>query len=95
MLSSPAGCAGATVCGTLLCAFPELPQQAAALLEACRKVVPADGANHGLSALPGMLVVRYLGDNSEAARLWFARLWTILRPACCGRLAVTPRIWNT
>ncbi|MGB4062636.1 MAG: urease accessory protein UreD [Azonexus sp.] len=95
MLSSPAGWAGATVCGTLLCTFPELPQQAVALLEACRKVVPVDGANHGLSALPGMLVARYLGDSSEAARLWFADLWSILRPACCGRPAVTPRIWNT
>ncbi|MBT9521610.1 MAG: urease accessory protein UreD, partial [Dechloromonas sp.] len=95
MLSSPAGWAGATVCGTLLSTFPELPQQAAALLEACRKIVPADGANHGLSALPGMLVARYLGDSSEAARLWFADLWAILRPACCGRPAVTPRIWNT
>lgn len=95
MLNSPAGWAGATVCGTLLCAFPELPQQAAALLEACRKTTPSDGANHGLSALPGLLVARYLGDSSEAARLWFAELWAILRPACCGRPAVTPRIWNT
>jgi urease accessory protein len=94
-LSSPAGWAGATVCGTLLCTFPELPQQAASLLEACRKIIPADAANHGLSALPGMLVARYLGDSSEAARHWFADLWAILRPACCGRPAVTPRIWNT
>ncbi len=95
MLSSLAGWAGATVCGTLLCTFPELPQQAATLLDVCRKILPADGANHGLSALPGMLVARYLGDSSEAARLWFAELWAILRPACCGRPAVTPRIWNT
>ena len=43
----------------------------------------------------GIRVARYLGDNSEAARLWFAELWTILRPACCSRPAVTPRIWNT
>ena len=95
MLSSPAGWAGATVCGTLLCTFPELPQQAATLLEACRKIIPTDGANHGLSALPGMLVARYLGDNSEAARLWFAALWAIIRPVCCGRPAISPRIWNT
>ena len=95
MLSSPAGWAGATVCGTLLCSFPELPQQAASLLEACRQIIPVDSANHGLSALPGILVARYLGDSSETARLWFAELWAILRPACCGRPAVTPRIWNT
>ena len=95
MLTSPAGWAGQTVCGTLLCTFPEFPQQAATLLEACRKVIPVDSANHGLSALPSILVARYLGNSSEAARLWFADLWAILRPACCGRPVVTPRIWNT
>jgi urease accessory protein len=95
LLSSPAGWAGATVCGTLLCAFPELPQKAAGLLEVCRAIAPADGASHALSVLPGILVARYLGDSSEAARHWFADLWAILRPACCGRPAVIPRIWNT
>lgn len=95
MLSSPAGWTGHTVCGTLLCAFPELPQHAASLLEALRAVPPADGALHGISALPAILVARYLGDNSETARLWFAELWKILRPACAGRPAILPRIWNT
>lgn len=95
MLASPAGWAGASVCGTLLCSFPELPQQAAALLEALRALTPADGAQHGITAPPGLLIARYLGNNSEAARLWFAELWEILRPACCGRPAVLPRIWNT
>lgn len=95
MLASPAGWAGTTVCGTLLCSFPELPQQAGGLLEACRAIAPADDARHALTALPGLLVARYLGDNSEAARLWFTELWKILRPACCGRAAVIPRIWNT
>ena len=95
MLASPAGWAGHSVCGTLLCSFPELPQQAAALLEALRAIAPADAGLHGITALPGVLIARYLGGNSEAARLWFAQLWTILRPACCSRPAVTPRIWNT
>lgn len=95
MLHSPAGWAGATVCGTLLCSFPELPQQAAALLESCRAIAPSDAASHALTALPGILVARYLGDNSEAARQWFAEIWKILRPACIGRPAVLPRIWNT
>lgn len=95
MLASPAGWAGHSVGGTLLCAFPDLPRQAAGLLEALRAIAPGDGASHGITALPGVLVARYLGDNSEAARLWFARLWQTLRPACCGRPAVPPRIWNT
>lgn len=95
MLASPAGWAGATVCGTLLCSFPDLPQQAAGLLETCRGIAPTDAGSHALTALPGLLVARYLGDSSEAARLWFAELWKILRPACCSRPAVLPRIWNT
>ncbi len=95
MLASPAGWADATVCGTLLCSYPDLPRQAATLLEALRAVAPADGARHGLTSLPGVLVARYLGDSGEAARLWFTALWQILRPACCGRPVVLPRIWNT
>ena len=91
MLTSPAGWAGATVSGTLLAAFPHTPE----LLAACRAVAPVDAASHALTALPGLLVARYLGDSSEAARLWFAALWAIIRPACCGRPAINPRIWNT
>jgi urease accessory protein len=91
LLTSPAGWAGATVSATLLAAFPHTPE----LLAACRAVAPVDAASHALTALPGVLVARYLGDSSEAARLWFAALWAIIRPACCGRPAITPRIWNT
>lgn len=91
MLSSPAGWAGASVSGTLLAAFPHTPE----LLAACRAMAPADGASHALTALPGLLIARYLGDSSEAARLWFAALWAVIRPLCCGRPAITPRIWNT
>lgn len=95
MLHSPAGWAGATVCGTLLLSYPELPQQGSELLAACRQIAPHDQATHGLSLLPGLLLARYLGDSSEAARLWFVRLWETLRPAYCGRPALIPRIWNT
>lgn len=99
LLASPVGWVGATVSATLLCSFPELPTAAAALMEACRAVAPADDARHGITVLPGsgggLLLARYLGDGSEAARAWFAALWQILRPACCGRPALPPRIWNT
>lgn len=104
MLGSPAGWAGATVCGTLLCSFPELPEHASALLEACRSIAPVDAAGHSLSVLPGLIVARYLGQHSEAARRWFIALWEILRPVYCplegfplgrGRPAIPPRIWTT
>jgi hypothetical protein len=80
---------------SVLCAFPELPAQAAALLDACRTTKPADVAAHAFSVLPGIFVARYLGDSSEAARLRVAKLWKILRPACCGRPAILPRNWHT
>jgi urease accessory protein len=98
MLRSPAGWAGATVCGTLLATLPtgdEAGRMSAPLLATCRAILPADGAAHGVTALPGLLVARYLGQHSEAARHWFAALWHALRPVLLGRTAVSPRIWNT
>ena len=94
MLTSVAGWAGATVGGTLLATL-DADIAVAPLLEACRAVAPTDGADHALTALPQLLIGRYLGHDSEAARLWFAELWHILRPALLGRPALTPRIWNT
>ncbi|WP_153109900.1 urease accessory protein UreD [Propionivibrio limicola] len=94
MLASVAGWAGASVGGTLLATL-QPGDEIAALLETCRSIAPADGAEHALTALPNLLVARYLGHNSEAARLWFAALWQSLRPALLGRPALTPRIWNT
>ena len=94
MLTSVAGWAGASVGGTLLATLAS-GDDVAALLETCRAIAPADGAEHALTALPNLLVARYLGQSSEAARLWFAVLWQILRPALLGRPALTPRIWNT
>ena len=94
MLSSVAGWAGASVGGTLLATLAP-GDDVASLLDACRATAPTDGAEHALTALPNLLVGRYLGHNSEAARLWFAGLWHILRPALLGRPALPPRIWNT
>jgi urease accessory protein len=94
MLNSVAGWAGRPVCGTLLATLP--PGNAGpAMLETCRVSCPVDGAEHGVTALPGLLVARYLGHSSEAARHWFIELWTILRPLLLGRPAIPPRIWNT
>jgi urease accessory protein len=94
LLGSPAGWAGASVCGTLLATLAA-GDAAPALLASCRASHPADGAEHGVTALPGLLVARYLGNGSEAARNWFVELWTLLRPLLLGRAAVAPRIWNT
>ena len=93
LLNASAGLAGFSVSGTLLAVAPGIEP---GLLAACRGVpVHETGARHGITALPDMLVARYLGHSSEAARQWFVALWQTLRPALIGREAQSPRIWNT
>ena len=94
LLDSIAAWAGASVCATLQATVPA-GFEVAPLLDACRTLEPADQALHGITALRGLLVARYLGHSSEAARLWFVSLWQLLRPALLGRTAVPARIWNT
>ena len=95
LLDSPIGLAGFSVCGTLLATGDIDPS----LLAGCRRVAAAEaGAHLGITALPGpssMLIARYLGHSSEAARHWFVGLWQHLRPALLGSPARTPRIWRT
>ncbi|MEH6813741.1 MAG: urease accessory protein UreD, partial [Motiliproteus sp.] len=43
----------------------------------------------------GVLVVRYLGSDSEQARNCFTALWQLIRPVLSGREASIPRIWLT
>ncbi len=90
---APIGLAGRSLAATLLAAGADI---APALLAECRSVEATEaGALTGLTALPQLLVARYLGDSSEAARAWLVALWKILRPALTGREAQPPRIWNT
>jgi urease accessory protein len=86
LLESPAGLQGRTVCGTLVAAsaFSTID------LAACRQV-----ESLSVTQLPGVLVARYLGDSSEAAKRAFTEVWKLLRPALFGREARPPRIWST
>jgi urease accessory protein len=93
LLDASAGLASFSVSGTFLAVAPGIEP---GLLAACRDIPAQEaGARHGLTALPDMLVARYLGHSSEAARQWFVALWQTLRPALIGRAAQLPRIWNT
>ncbi len=56
------------------------------------------GKVEGIAAatlLDDLLVVRYLGASTEAARRLFVEIWTLLRPALVARAACPPRIWST
>ncbi len=91
LLAAASGLAGEPVTGTLIAAADGLT---AALLRACRVPRPriGDGA---VSLLPGILVARYLGSSTEAARAYFIDLWTLIRPALLACEAAVPRIWRT
>lgn len=91
LAASAAGLGGRSVCGTLYAACAAMD---AAAVARCREVVPVAG-ECGVTLLPGVLLARYIGDSSEAAKRYFVELWRRLRPALAGREAVEPRIWRT
>jgi urease accessory protein len=91
LLDSPAGLGGSPVFGTLFACSLNLNQEFAAEM---RKIEPETGRG-AVTLLPGILLARYLGDSTEAARRYFIALWRILRPALDGREAIEPRIWST
>ena len=90
-LESPVVMAGEPVVATLLAASDKLTPP---LLAACREIAPLRGQG-AITLLPGLLVGRYLGGSSEAAKFYFTKLWQAIRPAVIGRTAVEPRIWRT
>jgi urease accessory protein len=92
LLRSPAGLAGRPVMGTLLAVGPVVERR---LLEMCRTVMPDGDAHCGVTAFPGVVVARYLGASTAAARGYFVALWDLVRPAFLGRQICLPRIWNT
>lgn len=54
-----------------------------------------DGDFIATTLLDDLLVVRYLGHSTEAARKAFVAAWSLLRPALWSREACPPRIWST
>ena len=91
MTASPAGLDGHSVFGTLTASSPSIAPET---LADCRGVVPRSG-EVAITFLPALLIARYRGDSTEAARACFAALWTKLREPVMGRAAVMPRIWST
>ncbi len=83
------------VFGNFIVVASHLPD---AVLEACREINPSSAdpqAVVGISALPEVVIARYIGESSESAKAYFEALWIILRPWYLNKTAVRPRIWNT
>jgi urease accessory protein len=91
VLQARSGLAGHPVSGVVLAAGHDLDR---AVRERLRALDPGGDALAGVTALPGVTIVRYLGRSAQAARAYFERAWALLRPALAGRDAVAPRIWN-
>jgi urease accessory protein len=90
-MQSPAALGSWPVFGTLLVAAPEI---ATAWVAAAREIAPPDGGG-GVTALPGLMLVRCRAGTTEAAHGYFRRVWTALRRPVMGREPIAPRIWST
>jgi urease accessory protein len=91
LAASRVGLDHSTVYGTFLASAARMPDD---LVARCRAVECGEG-EVAVTRLPGVLIGRYRGESAQAARTFFAGLWSCARPALTGREAVPPRIWNT
>lgn len=89
--ASVIGLAQAPVFGTFLVCAGRVPEE---MLAACR-AIEVVGAKVGITALPEVLAIRYVGAASQQARNYFEQCWQLLRPWYDERDAQRPRIWNT
>ena len=89
--ASPVGLAGFSVCGTLIAAGAKIDSEWVA---ACRSIAPQGRDSRvGITALPNILVARYLGHSSEDAFNWLTALWATLRPALLEVAGNRLRLW--
>jgi urease accessory protein len=91
VIASRVGLGNAAVFGTFLVCAGAVP---VAVLQACREIVLTD-AKVGITALPEVLCIRYVGNASQQARQYFEQCWQLLRPWYYQKNAIRPRIWNT
>ncbi len=90
------GLRGVAVTGTLFATSPALSDESkTSLLHELRAIRVREGELASASEVGGALVLRYLGNGVEQARMLFEQAWRILRPAVVGRPACLPRIWST
>lgn len=96
IMQSMTGLGEHPVFGTMLLVKPNPPSE---LIEQSRTIMPDrmrdPKARIGVTVLPELIVVRYVGSSSQSAKQYFEQQWMLLRPWLLNRPAVKPRIWNT
>ncbi|WDZ96096.1 urease accessory protein UreD [Herbaspirillum sp. WKF16] len=93
-MGGPLALDGRTVCGTLIAVGDGMDNALLAALREATGALALEGRS-GATLMKQVLVARYLGDSSLAARQWLHTAWQVLRPAVAKREAAIPRIWNT
>jgi urease accessory protein len=64
-------------------------------VQACREQVVPKGVRLSTTTLPGVLLVRVIGQGAEAVRQTLEQCWQRLRPQVMGCEPHAPRIWAT
>jgi urease accessory protein len=92
LLDSKIGLAGYPVTGIFLLAGKK---PSAELIAQCREIKISENEMSGVTTLPNLLVIRFLGHSTQSARQYFEKLWQVLRPGFVGVEVCVPRIWKT
>jgi urease accessory protein len=100
LFQSVAGLAAQPVFGSFLIYAPEniMPVKTRSdLLRVFRQQLISLGAEHlvSITDIDGLLVARYLGEQSEQCKALFIELWRLARPLVCDKPVKQPRIWFT
>jgi urease accessory protein len=89
-IASPLGLDNHNVSAMLLAVGKPVSADTVAALRAL-----ADHPRFGVTQMKNVLCVRWLGNDSEAARELMLAAWRIVRPAVLGRVAIDLRSWRT
>jgi urease accessory protein len=95
ILADPACFAGAAACATLILAPPASdPRPFVDAARAVQARSPVPGIEAGVTAVGGLLVARWLGQDALTLRRAFADLACHLRQAAMGLPPRLPRLWH-
>ncbi|WP_150047834.1 MULTISPECIES: urease accessory protein UreD [Methylomonas] len=83
------GLFGHSACGTLF-VYPATPVQLAAV-----QALIGDEPNRGVTMIEGLLICRGLDARADLLKVFFERVWGLVRGDVIGKAVCLPRIWAT
>jgi len=83
------GLFGHSACGTLF-VYPATPVQLAAV-----QALIGEEPNRGVTMIEGLLICRGLDARADLLKVFFERVWGLVRGDVVGKAVCLPRIWAT